>query len=493
MKDKIYYLKFLVLVFCLAFASCSDDDDKGQGNPVFPEVQKISCAVGETATLTFNANMNWKLSSSALWCKFVVDGGQGNSCSGEAGEQTITVSIGDDATALNKSYKAEIYLWMGGDKKVVYEITRPSTGYEVSLLDENGNPYTENNPATIAYKSSSFYIRANFDWQLTEWPDWIDADKTSGEAGEQSTNKLYINIQSGHTKNANDGFLTFMNQAGDKVATVPVKYEGIPSNAIEIIISSQWNWTFSSDGSTYSSSSGEEQEAPFTFNVIAKDDQYKVVCLINETEYTYSRVEDENIESNWFHVKKENETIELLVDNNDGIERGGAVIVFSMDVWNEVKNNFDDLVLPDGEVASKYDDYIITFKQSGIGGAEDGFTASSEYGGKLEIIDMKTVVEDPDILWGEYNTDQVYQISLEGMHLYGTVTVNMNGKFANAIVVPQNPYEGEGESVVVETEGSTIMIYQAYLMEPGGDAITIYLYSRSGETIGVLLVERPLE
>ena len=139
MKDKIYYLKFLVLVFCLAFASCSDDDDKGQGNPVFPEVQKISCAVGETATLTFNANMNWKLSSSALWCKFVVDGGQGNSCSGEAGEQTITVSIGDDATALNKSYKAEIYLWMGGDKKVVYEITRPSTGYEVSLLDENGN------------------------------------------------------------------------------------------------------------------------------------------------------------------------------------------------------------------------------------------------------------------------------------------------------------------------------------------------------------------
>lgn len=192
-------------------------------------------------------------------------------------------------------------------------------------------------------------------------------------------------------------------------------------------------------------------------------------------------------------MKKENETIELLVDNNDGIERGGAVMVFPIDVWNEVKNNFDDLVLPDGEVASKYDDYIITFKQSGVGGSEDGFTASSEYGGKLEVIDMKTVVDDPSILWGEYNTDQVYQISLEGMHPFGNVTINMNGKFANALVIPNNPYEGEGEGVVVETEGSTIMIYQAYLMESGGDAITIYLYSRSGETIGVLLVERPLE
>ena len=87
MKDKIYFLRFVVLAFCLVFVACSDDDDKKQGDPIFPEVQKISCAVGETVELTFNANMNWKLSSSALWCKFVVGGELMNSCSGETGEQ----------------------------------------------------------------------------------------------------------------------------------------------------------------------------------------------------------------------------------------------------------------------------------------------------------------------------------------------------------------------------------------------------------------------
>ena len=45
MKDIIkYYLQLIVLMFCLFTSACSDDDETV--TPVFPDLQKIECAVG---------------------------------------------------------------------------------------------------------------------------------------------------------------------------------------------------------------------------------------------------------------------------------------------------------------------------------------------------------------------------------------------------------------------------------------------------------------
>ena len=58
MKDIIkYYLQLIVLMFCLFTSACSDDDETV--TPVFPDLQKIECAVGDTKTLTFEATDNW--------------------------------------------------------------------------------------------------------------------------------------------------------------------------------------------------------------------------------------------------------------------------------------------------------------------------------------------------------------------------------------------------------------------------------------------------
>ena len=65
MKDIIkYYLQLIVLMFCLFTSACSDDDETV--TPVFPDLQKIECAVGDTKTLTFEATDNWILISSSL-------------------------------------------------------------------------------------------------------------------------------------------------------------------------------------------------------------------------------------------------------------------------------------------------------------------------------------------------------------------------------------------------------------------------------------------
>ena len=491
MKDKIYYLKFLVLVFCLAFASCSDDDDKGQGNPVFPEVQKISCAVGETATLTFNANMNWKLSSSALWCKFVVDGEQANSCSGEVGEQTITVSIGDDATALNKSYKAEISLWMGADKKVVYEITRPSTGYEVYFLDENGNPYTEENPATIAYKSSSFYVRANFDWKLTEWPDWISTDNASGEAGEQSSNKLYINIQSGYTKNANSAFLTFMNVVGDKVATVPVKYEGIPEDRIEFSTDdNKWNWSFTVDGQFYSKSgvggAGELEPMPLDIKVIAKNDKYVVVLIEDDSEWGCTRVQTEYGMTTWFNVEDDEKgNIKLHVDENISEERAGYLMAFPIVKYDMIKDAFDDNVfyLEEGTdkpylIKSDYTDCVVMRLTQEGQKVEGSLSVSVDgTGEKLEVFSYADTGGEltEEQLIEKYGTASVYMLGLENNQSY------------NLIVTPSG-FTGwtlEGSTILngVDTKWDGVEVSGTWL-----DSAVISIYGIGENTVGEMVV-----
>lgn len=75
MKDIIkYYLQLIVLAFCLFTSACSDDDETA--TPVFPDLQKIECEVGDVKTLTFKAIDNWILTSSSLWCYFEQEGEQ---------------------------------------------------------------------------------------------------------------------------------------------------------------------------------------------------------------------------------------------------------------------------------------------------------------------------------------------------------------------------------------------------------------------------------
>lgn len=509
MKDKIYFLRFVVLAFCLVFVACSDDDDKKQGDPIFPEVQKISCAIGETVELTFNANMNWKLSSSALWCKFVVGGELMNSCSGETGEQTVAVSIGDDATALNKSYKAEISLWMGADKKVVYEITRPSTGYEVSLLDENDNPYTEDNPATIAYKSSSFYVRANFDWQLAEWPDWIDADITSGEAGEQSTNKLYVNIQTEYTKNANEGFLTFVNEAGDKVATVPVKYEGIPEDKIEFSTDdNKWNWSFTVDGQFYSNSGvsggGNLEPMPLNISIVAKNDKYVIVFVEDDPEWGCTRVQTEYGGTTWFNVEDDKKgNIQLHVDENVGKERSGYLMAFPVLKYDMIKDAFDDNVfyLEEGTdkpymMRSDYDDYIVMRLTQEGQKVEGGLSVSVDgTGEQLEVFSYADTGGEltEEQLIEKYGTASVYMLYLENNRSYNLIVTP--GGFtgwsleANTML---NGVETKWDGVEVTgtwVDSAAVSIYGIGENTAGEMVVTI-MDGTNGNIVSVLIISR---
>ncbi len=72
---------FAALFMALCISACSDDDDDAV-KAVFPEKQTVNCVYGDTKELNFEASANWQLTSSATWCRFVNDGYEDYSLSG---------------------------------------------------------------------------------------------------------------------------------------------------------------------------------------------------------------------------------------------------------------------------------------------------------------------------------------------------------------------------------------------------------------------------
>lgn len=487
MKNITYYLRFLTLALCFFIAACSDDD-KEPTKPVFPELQKIEGVVGQTATIEFEAASEWRLTSSALWCKFIVDGELVNSCSGGSGAQKVTISITDDATEVTKSYKAQISLFMKGYQEVIYEVIRPTTGYEIALLDEEGNPYTTENPCVIPYDTyPSYKVRANFDWKLKSWPEWLESTSSSDVAGEVSTNSISGKIQKGYTKYAATGLLVFVNEAGEEVATFPISYSGIPADRIEFSIS-PWNWTFSTDGLTYTAggtSDAEAQDSPLTFSVVAKDDNYKVIALTSE-DYVYSHAGAYN----WYSVADDSKgTIKISAEPNEGKVRNGCLMIFPMAVYNEIGDDkFDEVVLPGGEMAYGYEKYMaIEFKQSGVA---RGFTVKDAEYNELPTISLKDEGYTDMYLTEMYGTTNVYRLELYGAA--EMLSANASG-FSEMYCMVDTQFsedsEGWGDAFAQSAwSGGNFNIMDIPATAKGQMIITVQ--DGNGMTFGVLLVQQ---
>ena len=93
------WLVLMSLVMACGFTACDDDDDNVGTAPIFPEKQEINLAAGGSQEFSFEANTNWSLSSSAIWCVFVKDEVESFVLSGTPGKQTVTVKMTDDAPA----------------------------------------------------------------------------------------------------------------------------------------------------------------------------------------------------------------------------------------------------------------------------------------------------------------------------------------------------------------------------------------------------------
>lgn len=435
----------MLLMLCSLLIGCSDEDDKiaALEFPVWPEWDG---RIGEEKALVFDAPADWTLTSSALWCCFVVAGEDVHACSGTAGRQTVTLRINDGASELMKTYEAELTLRMGGERKVIGKVTRPVTGYEVSACNEDGTvAFTAENPFVEDYDGTNrLVVTANFDWVVEASGGLEVGSVASGLAGEKVL--LRPSPVKGYAKEAWQTALDFKNKAGEIVARVPVKYEGIPADRIEFSHENPIGMpvTFDENGAAYTI--GEKTyEGAMPIQVTAKENQYRVVYVgyekvihdwTYEYEYTFTQLAEEDA---WFWVEDDAAgNLRLAAAYNNGQARSGYLMVFPVAVYDKIRADFETEVFRVEGINELYLDYIAaSVEQVANSCLLRGFALTDGEGNPLSdgeggIVEAYAYQEqggeltDEELL-AKYGTTNVYMLSLPLNVGYDMILAKPNG------------------------------------------------------------------
>lgn len=367
----------MALVSVTLFTACSSDDDDAV-TPVFPQVQTIAGAAGDELDFTFDANENWSLASSAIWCKLVQGENDAFVLNGTAGKQTIKVKITADDASKDMSV-AQLFLTMGGQKVAIAEVKRSAAGYELKVYDELGNDITETG-IIVGYKDiagqpiyNKFSVKANYRFAVTNTPAWVELEggflvgtpNKPAVGGAAFKENQGVSAKYAIAKDANYT-VTFSSEDGKAAVTVPVIYNGMTTNTMDVTYptASQWAvWNVSLDGKVFtqngSSLNGETTNAftfhnfvPFTLKTFG--DAYQLVVFENK--------ENGLFEDGTGAVKLQGEKgdVKLTVAPLGSGSREFLVYALPQSVFEGLENGLDGMLEDDFmSVKSDYDRYFL--------------------------------------------------------------------------------------------------------------------------------------
>lgn len=375
----------MALVSVTLFTACSSDDDAV--TPVFPQVQTIAGEAGEVKEFTFEANENWSLSSDKIWCKLV----QGEKAdafvlNGTAGKQTIKVKITDD-DASNDMSVAQLFLNMGGQKVAIAEVTRSAAGYKLQVFDAAGKDITETG-ITVGYKNlaelpvyNKFTVKSNYRFAVTNTPAWVDLEGgfMVGTPNKDAVGGVSFKENQGVSAKyaIKDGnyTITFTSEDGKAAKTVPVIFEGMPKDMMEIThpnddkLVSKWNvWNVSLDGKVFTQNGsklngGETNDftfhsfVPFTLKTL--DDAYQLVVFDKKKDGL--RVD----ESGAVKLQGEKGNVKLTIEPLNSGSRTFVVYALPQAIYKTLENGPDDMLENNyTNVKSDYDNcFLMEVKQ----------------------------------------------------------------------------------------------------------------------------------
>lgn len=366
----------MALVSVTLFTACSSDDDAV--TPVFPQVKTIAGEAGAELDFTFDANESWSLSSDKIWCKLVQDEkADAFVLNGTAGKQTIKVKItADDAS--NDMSVAQLFLNMGGQKVAIAEVKRSAAGYKLQVFDAAGKDITETG-ITLGYKDlagqpvyNKFTVKSNYRFAVTNTPAWVDLEGgfLVGTPNKDAIGGVSFKENQGVSAKyaIKDGnyTITFTSEDGKAAKTVPVIFEGMPEDMMEITYpnekyASEWNvWSVSLDGKVFtqngsSLNGGETNDftfhnfVPFTLKTL--DDAYQLVV--------FEKTKNGLIEDQTGAVKLQGEkgNVKLTIEPLSSGSRTFVVYALPQAKYKELENGNG----PDDMLENNYTDVKIDY------------------------------------------------------------------------------------------------------------------------------------
>lgn len=368
---RMNWIMALAMMLGVMFVSCSDDNDNGGvDTPVFPALQEMNCAAGESIELSFDANMDWQLSSNAAWCKFVNGEFTETLTSGKAGDgQKVQVAVSADGQNYDEDAVAEITMTMGEKSQVVFKITRAKKEYvDLTVTNEDGTiTYGESQPLTIKgsglrdIPSDSIFtvVYANADMTvgIESVPEWLKVfndgngrfrlifDKAKGVSNLNS-----FGTEAGHK-------IVFATEDKKSRVEIPLAYEGLKMESISLTpvgnSGTGVGLSVNADGTEFfletsdglsGETSREEYGSELKTAVSVRNTDYHVL-VVGQTKatapnmaeyYTY----DVEQTMDWVHLSESGDEISLTVDPlGEEAARGALVMVFSEDFWTSIETD----------------------------------------------------------------------------------------------------------------------------------------------------------
>lgn len=521
-----YWLVLVALVSVTLFTACSSDDDAV--NPVFPQVQTIAGAAGDVKEFSFDANQSWSLSSNQIWCKISKVEAQNENqeeakaavkpgfvLNGAAGKQTIQVTITDDDASKDMSV-AQLSLKMGGQEVTIAEIQRSAEGYELKVYDELGYDITETG-ITVGYKNiagqpiyNKFTVKSTFRFAVTNTPAWVELEggflvgapnkEIVGGAAFKENQGLSAKYAIGKDANYT---ITFASEDGKAAVTVPVIYNGMTTNTMDITYptSSQWAvWNVSMDGKVFtqngSSLNGDAADVftfhnfvPFQLNT--RDDAYQLVVFENKKEGLF---EDE---SGAVKLHGEKGDVKLTVDALSSGSRELLVYALPQSVCDTLENGLDDMLEEDFKtVRSDFDRYFLmdVVQKENSSSADDQSSAPTI----LEMNYLPVECKKDKSMYGSvaseffgYNGDEIYVAkSKVGVSL----TVNPNLKNWDPTTMMETGYltvtDGGGNDISSSVEASQDGNENWVFFVPVPETTPMYMiFKDNGTPVKILVIE----
>lgn len=502
MKKLSYIFSLIILAGSFALVGCSDDANNQSIDITFPELETVSHKIGETGTITIDAAANWKLTSSALWLKFVDEDMEEDELYGQAGKHTITYIVKEDGANFESSNKASIALTMNNQRQVIYQITRQPLAYEITAIDAEGNAINAENPLNVAYgATTTLKLTANYTFKA-EFPKWIEV--VSGMNGEANKEVIVtIKPDADFKKNPNEGIFSVTNATFDAAATFefPMTYAGMDPMVIEFT-HVPWNWEFLADGLQYSKTNidGDTDifDLPMKFNVSALNDSYQIIKVEHDPKWG-AIILDEYTE--WFYTDDmKGGNIEVTCSANNGQARTGTLLIFPAAKFAEFGDDLDAALLDDqGGVfylKAEMEQFIaLNFTQKAIGGSSPFRVVYESM--EMELISLVDNIGEEAVL-EQYGTKDVFILGVENYE-YENINIFFNDANVGESIFADTYFNGENTMWSgVDMEPKWSEDYRTYTTisgirencSNGKQMIISFLNGTTERLIGVIIVEQ---
>lgn len=350
----------LAAVIGLVLGACSTDGDKGETpTPVFPDVQTLQIEAGEELEVSFEANMDWILTSDKQWLKFKDEIGDTQSLLGKAGSQSVVLKVSDANMGFEET-EAEVSLSMGGSQAVIFKVVRPGAERQIHMYmrEAAGDaPATETPSIEIGYGKNIYVgFSGNFDWRVLSAPEWIAVNDTrdirelTGKAGEEHLDRsdmaiLSVDLSSSCMDNSGEIVIGAQAEGVDFTQSFVVTSEGIAPGTIEwsqtnlvrnegFIFTQSGLWHKNMGLNTY-----EDVDDPAEWSVRVRDYKYDVRILV------WNGSEPEEIEPSeaWVNVTDDGRgNLTCRPGANTDADRELGLFIVPEGVEVDYANYFDD-------------------------------------------------------------------------------------------------------------------------------------------------------